>query len=275
MTWNGWLEVTRSVVKPLSINDLSAMKRRGEKISCLTAYDASFSLLVDSAGIDVMLVGDSLGMVIQGHNTTLPVTMDDMVYHSRCVSHVRRRAFVVADLPFMSYSTPQIAAENAARLMQAGGAQMVKLEGARIDCVSFLVDQGIPVCGHLGLLPQSINQLGSYKVQGKERLEAEKMIADAHKLEQAGARLLVLECVPAELARDISAQIAIPVIGIGAGIDCDGQVLVLYDMLNIGVGKRPRFSKNFMQDAADIGQAIAAYHEAVKQLQFPTSEHSF
>lgn len=251
------------------------MKRRGEKISCLTAYDASFSLLIDSAGIDVMLVGDSLGMVIQGHDTTLPVKMDDMVYHTRCVSNARRRAFVIADLPFMSYATPLMAAENAARLMRAGGAQMVKLEGARTECVAFLVDQGIPVCGHLGLLPQSINQLGSYKVQGKERVEAEKILADAHKLEQAGAGLLVLECVPAKLAGDISAQLSIPVIGIGAGIDCDGQVLVLYDMLNIGVGKRPRFSRDFMQGAAGIGQAIAAYHEAVKQLQFPTPEHSF
>lgn len=262
-------------VKPLSINDLSAMKQRGEKISCLTAYDASFSMLIDRIGIDVMLVGDSLGMVVQGRDTTLPVTMDEMVYHTRCVSHVRQRAFIISDLPFMSYATPLRAAENAARLMQEGGAQMVKLEGARTDCVSFLVEQGIPVCGHLGLLPQSINQLGDYKVQGKERHEAKKIIADAHKLEQAGAGVLVLECVPAELAKEISAQLAIPVIGIGAGIDCDGQVLVLYDMLNIGVGKRPRFSKDFMQDAADIGQAIAAYHEAVKQLRFPSLEHSF
>jgi 3-methyl-2-oxobutanoate hydroxymethyltransferase len=264
-----------STVKPLSIHDLAAMKRRGEKISCLTAYDASFSMLIDSMSIDVMLVGDSLGMVIQGRDTTLPVTMDDMVYHTRCVSHIRRRAFIIADLPFMSYASPLMAAENAARLMQAGGAQMVKLEGARIDCVSFLVDQGIPVCGHLGLLPQSINQLGDYKVQGKERFEAEKIIADARKLEQAGAGLLVLECVPAQLARDISTELTIPVIGIGAGIDCDGQVLVLYDMLNIGGGKRPRFSKDFMQGAADIGQAIAAYHSAVKHLQFPAPEHSF
>lgn len=251
------------------------MKQRGEKISCLTAYDASFSMLIDRIGIDVMLVGDSLGMVVQGRDTTLPVTMDEMVYHTRCVSHVRQRAFIISDLPFMSYATPLRAAENAARLMQEGGAQMVKLEGARTDCVSFLVEQGIPVCGHLGLLPQSINQLGDYKVQGKERHEAKKIIADAHKLEQAGAGVLVLECVPAELAKEISAQLAIPVIGIGAGIDCDGQVLVLYDMLNIGIGKRPRFSKDFMQDAADIGQAIAAYHEAVKQLRFPSLEHSF
>jgi len=251
------------------------MKQRGEKISCLTAYDASFSALIDSAGIDMMLVGDSLGMVIQGHETTLPVSMDAMVYHSRCVSQARRRAFVLADLPFMTYVNPMMAAENAARLMQAGGVQMIKLEGARVEIVRFLVDQGIPVCGHLGLLPQSINQLGYYKVQGKERAEAERMIAEAHKLEQAGAGMLVLECVPAALAKDISAQLSIPVIGIGAGVACDGQVLVLYDMLNIGLSKRPRFSRNFMQGAASLQEAIMAYHQAVKQLQFPASEHSF
>jgi 3-methyl-2-oxobutanoate hydroxymethyltransferase len=264
-----------STVKPLTVSDLAAMKQRGEKISCLTAYDASFSALIDKMGIDMMLVGDSLGMVIQGHETTLPVTINDMVYHTRCVSNARRRAFIIADLPFMSYTTPVVAAKNAARLMQIGGAQMVKLEGARVECVSFLVDQGIPVCGHLGLLPQLINQLGSYKVQGKEPADAARIIADAHQLQQAGAGLLVLECVPAALAREISAQLSIPVIGIGAGVDCDGQVLVLYDMLNIGIVKRPRFSRNFIQDAATIEAAIHAYHQAVKQSQFPTAEHSF
>lgn len=264
-----------STVPSLSVTDLAAMKQRGEKISCLTAYDASFSALIDKAGIDVMLVGDSLGMVIQGHDTTLPVTVDDMVYHTRCVSKARQRAFVIADLPFMSYATPVIAAKNAARLMQAGGAQMVKLEGARIEVVSFLADQGIPVCGHLGLLPQSINQLGGYKVQGKERADAERMIADAQALQQAGAGLLVLECVPAALAKEISARLTIPVIGIGAGVDCDGQVLVLYDMLDIGTVKRPRFSRNFMRDAAGIEEAVATYHRSVKQSQFPALEHSF
>ena len=264
-----------SIVKPLTVNDLAAMKKRGEKISCLTAYDASFSALIDKAGIDMMLVGDSLGMVVQGHDTTLPVMINDMVYHTRCVSNARRRAFVIADLPFMSYTTPVVAAKNAAKLMQTGGAQMVKLEGAHTDIVSFLVDQGIPVCGHLGLLPQSINQLGSYKVQGKEPAEAKKIITDAHQLQQSGAGLLVLECVPASLAKEISAQLTIPVIGIGAGIDCDGQVLVLYDMLDIGIIKRPRFSRNFMQDAATIEAAIHAYHQAVKQSQFPTTEQSF
>jgi 3-methyl-2-oxobutanoate hydroxymethyltransferase len=264
-----------SIVKPLTVNDLAAMKQRSEKISCLTAYDASFSALIDKVGVDMMLVGDSLGMVIQGHDTTLPATINDMVYHARCVSNARRRAFIIADLPFMSYATPVIAAKNAARLMQIGGAQMVKLEGPRVEIISFLVDQGIPVCGHLGLLPQLINQLGSYKVQGKEPADAAIIIADAHELQKAGAGMLVLECVPAELAREISAQLSIPVIGIGAGLDCDGQVLVLYDMLNIGIGKRPRFSKNFMQDAATIEAAIHAYHQAVKQSQFPTLEHSF
>jgi len=264
-----------TTLKPLSITDLAAMKQCGEKISCLTAYDAGFSALIDKVGVDMMLVGDSLGMVIQGCDTTLPVTISDMVYHTRCVSNVRQRSFIIADLPFMSYATPIIAAKNAAKLMQLAGAQMVKLEGPRIDCVSFLADQGIPVCGHLGLLPQSINQLGGYKVQGKERAAAEKMLADAHQLQQAGAGMLVLECVPASLAKDISTQLTIPVIGIGAGVDCDGQVLVLYDMLNIGTIKRPRFSMNFMADAASIEDAINAYHQAVKQSRFPTAEHSF
>jgi 3-methyl-2-oxobutanoate hydroxymethyltransferase len=262
-------------VRPLSITDLSAMKQRGEKITCLTAYDAGFGALIDKVGVDVMLVGDSLGMVIQGHETTLPVTIRDMIYHTRCVSSARKRAFIVADLPFMTYATPLVAAQNAAKLMQAGGAQMVKLEGPRIDCVRFLVDQGIPVCGHLGLLPQSINQLGSYKVQGKEQAAAEKIFADAEQLQQAGAGLLVLECVPAALAKEISSSLTIPVIGIGAGVDCDGQVLVLYDMLNIGIGKRPRFSKDFMAGAANIEEAINAYHQAVKQSLFPAAEHSF
>lgn len=264
-----------ATLKPLSITDLAAMKQRGEKISCLTAYDAGFSALIDKVGVDMMLVGDSLGMVIQGHDTTLPVTIRDMVYHTRCVSNARQRAFIIADLPFMTYSRPVSAAKNAGKLMQAGGAQMVKLEGARIDCVKFLVGQGIPVCGHLGLLPQSINQLGRYKVQGKEKAAAEKLLADAHQLQQAGAGLLVLECVPATLAKKISLELTIPVIGIGAGVDCDGQVLVLYDMLNIGTVKRPRFSKNFMTDAANIEEAISAYHQAVKRALFPAAEHSF
>ncbi len=261
---------------PLSINNLLAMKQRGEKISCLTAYDASFSALINKAGIDVILVGDSLGMVIQGHPTTLPVSISDMIYHTRCVSRQpNQRVFVIADLPFMSYSTPIIAADNAAKLIQQGCAQMVKLEGARIEIVRFLVDQGIPVCGHLGLLPQLINQLGNYQVQGKTPADAKRILIEAQQLQDAGATLLVLECVPAALAKEISSQLKIPVIGIGAGVHCDGQVLVLYDMLNISITKRPRFSKNFMQEAPSIEAAISAYHQAVKQALFPSIEHSF
>lgn len=260
--------------KTLTIRDLSAMKQRGERISCLTAYDASFSAVIDKTGVDLMLVGDSLGMVIQGSDSTLQVSIRDMAYHTRVVCAARRRAFVIADLPFMTYPTPYVAAKNAAKLMRAG-AQMVKLEGARMDCISFLVDQGIPVCGHLGLLPQSINQLGGYLIQGKDPADAERIMTEAIQLQQAGAGLLVLECVPAGLAGEISRELAIPVIGIGAGAACDGQVLVLYDMLDIGVSRRPRFSMNFMNGAANVEEAIRAFHLAVKEGRFPAAEHSF
>ena len=261
--------------KTLSIPDVAAMKQKGEKISCLTAYDASFSALIDNVGIDILLVGDSLGMVIQGASSTIPVTIEQMVYHCRCVSKARQRAFVMADLPFLSYSTPATALENSAKLMQEGGAQMVKLEGNHPEIIRFLVDFGVPVCGHLGLLPQSINQLGSYKVRGREQAEANKILADAQSLEQAGIGLLILECVPAALAKQISLSLKIPVIGIGAGVDCDGQVLVLYDMLGISLGKRPRFSKNFMQDANTIEEAIIRYQREIKNGLFPTLEHSY
>jgi 3-methyl-2-oxobutanoate hydroxymethyltransferase len=267
--------MNQAVDKPLSINDITAMKRNGEKITCLTAYDASFAAVIDKVGIDIMLVGDSLGMVIQGHSTTVPVTIEQMVYHTQCVSRVRKRAYLIADMPFMTYSNPDIAAKNAAFVLQEGGAQMVKLEGAKVDCIRFLVEQGISVCGHLGLLPQSIHQLGTYSVQGKEPEAAQKLRDDAQQLQQAGASLLVLECVPAALAKAISSELTIPVIGIGAGVDCDGQVLVLYDMLNIGVSKRPRFSKNFMTGNEGIEEAIKAYHQAVKNAEFPGLEHSF
>jgi 3-methyl-2-oxobutanoate hydroxymethyltransferase len=269
------LAVYGNTVKTLNVTDIADMKQRGEKISCLTAYDASFSALCDSAGIDILLVGDSLGMVIQGHETTLPVSIDDMVYHTRCVAGARQRAFIIADLPFMTCPTPLIAAQNAALLMQKGGAQMVKLEGAKTDTVRFLVEQGIPVCGHLGLLPQHINQLGRYQVQGKLPADADKIVEQAYQLQQAGVGLLVLECVPASLAKTISHESSIPVIGIGAGVDCDGQVLVIYDMLGIGVNKAPRFSKNFMQESTSINEAIVAYQQAVKLSLFPDSEHSF
>jgi len=261
--------------KALSILDLFAMKQAGEKISCLTAYDASFSQLIDQAGIDVMLVGDSLGMVIQGKKTTVPVSIDEMVYHTQCVVNARRRAFVISDMPFLSYTSADIALSNAAKLMQLAGAQMVKMEGVHTEIIKSLVGFGVPVCAHLGLLPQSINQLGAYKVQGKSLHDAEKITEDAKSIEEAGASLLVLECVPADLATDITKSLKIPVIGIGAGVECDGQVLVLYDMLGISIGKRPRFCKNFMESATGIYSAIEQFHLAVKQLEFPASEHSF
>jgi 3-methyl-2-oxobutanoate hydroxymethyltransferase len=261
--------------KTLSITDLSAMKRTDEKISCLTVYDASFSALLDRAGIDMLLVGDSLGMVIQGHSSTLPVSIQDMVYHTRNVTAARKRAFVLADLPFATYATPIEALHNAAQLMQAGGAQMVKLEGAKIDVIEFLAEQGIPVCGHLGLLPQSVNRIGGYRVQGREPEQAEKLLKDALAIERAGAGVLVLECIPALLAAEISQNLSIPVIGIGAGIDCDGQVLVLYDMLGITNGKRPRFSKDFMAEAESIAGAVGLYHNAVKSGRFPSTENAY
>jgi len=264
-----------NTLKTLSIKDLTDMKQKGVIISCLTAYDASFSALLDQVGIDVILVGDSLGMVIQGHESTLPVTVEDMVYHTRSVSSARKRAFIIADLPFASYSTPEQALQNAARLMQVGGAQMVKLEGARIDVIDFLLKQGIPVCGHLGLMPQSVNRIGGYKVQGREPKQAQKIIEDAIAIEHAGAGLLILECVPTILAAEIVQQLSIPVIGIGAGAACNGQVLVLYDMLNISIGNRPRFSKNFMAEAQSIEDAVKRYHQAVKSAEFPSSEHSY
>jgi len=261
--------------KTLSVTDLIAMKQAGEKITCLTAYDASFSALLDHTGIDVILIGDSLGMVIQGHNSTIPVTIEDMTYHTRCVVGARKRAFAIADMPFASYATPTQALQNAAQLMQVGGAQMVKMEGAKLDVIELLVHQGIPVCGHLGLLPQRVNCLGGYKVQGRDQTVAQQILEDAIAIERAGAGLLILECIPALLATEITENLNIPVIGIGAGVGCDGQVLVLYDMLNISFGNRPRFSKNFMAEAGSIENAIRCYHQAVKSGNFPAAEHSY
>jgi 3-methyl-2-oxobutanoate hydroxymethyltransferase len=263
------------MTKPITLSRLNAMKAAGEKISCLTAYDASFAQLLDSAGIEVLLVGDSLGMVVQGHSSTVPVTVADMVYHSCQVAKARQRAFVMTDLPFASYASPVQAVSNAARLMQAGAAQMVKLEGAKLEVVRLLVEQGIPVCGHLGLLPQSVNCLGGYSVQGKTAEQAERLIKNALALQDAGASLLILECVPAALAATITQQLAIPVIGIGAGPDCDGQVLVLYDMLGISPGALPRFCHNFMTGADSIAAAVRDYHDSVKAHRFPLPQHSY
>lgn len=261
----------------VTVPKLAAMKAHGEKIAVLTAYDATFARVLDEAGVDVLLVGDSLGMVVQGQKTTLHASLDEMVYHTRCVARGVSRALLLADLPFMSYSTPELAAQNAARLIREGGAQMVKLEGGRdrAETVRFLVAQGMAVCGHLGLLPQSIHQLGSYQVQAREQRAAQALLEDAKALQQAGAALLVLECVPAELAATVSRELDIPTIGIGAGAACDGQVLVLHDLLGLGFGKRPRFVKDFMAEADDIPGAIRAYVEAVRTGRFPGVEHGF
>ncbi|HYE36603.1 3-methyl-2-oxobutanoate hydroxymethyltransferase [Methylocaldum sp.] len=263
-------------VKVLTVPGLAAMKRRNEKIVALTAYDASFARIVDDAGVDLVLVGDSLGMVVQGQQTTLPTTLDDMVYHTRSVARGIRRAVLAADMPFVSYSCPARAIDSAARLIRAG-ACMVKIEGGRkrVEIVRALVDQDIPVCGHLGLLPQSVHQIGGYLVQGKDERAAQTILEDAMILQEAGAGLLVLECVPATLAGEITAALDIPTIGIGAGPDCDGQILVLYDMLGITPGKRPKFSRNFLQGVGDIPSAIRNYADDVKAGRFPASEHSF
>ncbi|MBT8449141.1 MAG: 3-methyl-2-oxobutanoate hydroxymethyltransferase, partial [Gammaproteobacteria bacterium] len=214
----------------ITINSLNKLKQQGEKIAVLTSYDASFAKIAENAGVEVILVGDSLGMVVQGQGSTVPVTMDHMVYHTACVTRGVSKAFVIADMPFMSHASEDQALLNAARLMQEGGAQMVKLEGAaELDLIKKMTAQSIPVCGHLGLLPQSIHQLGGYHVQGKDKQDARKIFLDAEALEEAGAQMLVLECVPAELAKEVSKNLKIPVIGIGAGVDVDGQVLVLYD----------------------------------------------
>ena len=261
----------------LTIPGLQAMKARGEKIVVLTAYDASFAAAMDEAGIDLILVGDSLGMAVQGHGTTLPVTLDHMIYHTACVGRGLNRAVLLADLPFMSYATVGEALHNSARLMREAGAQMVKLEGGRKrrEVIRALAEQDIPVCGHLGLLPQSVHRLGGYRVQGKDSRAAEIILEDAILLQEAGAGLLVLECVPAGLAAEITAVLSIPTIGIGAGPHCDGQVLVCYDMLGITPGKRPKFSKNFLENGGDIRSAIRSYAAEVRAGRFPGTEHSF
>lgn len=261
----------------MNLVKLQQMKQQGEKIAVLTCYDASFATLLENAGVEVLLVGDSLGMVLQGANSTLAVTLHDMQYHTRCVARGSKQAYIVSDMPFGSYQqNPKQALRNATRLM-ASGAQMVKLEGGAVmaDTVRFLTQRGIPVCGHLGLTPQSVHQLGGYRVQGRDDATAAQLLADAKLLTDAGAGLLVLEMVPAKLAQEVSAAIRIPTIGIGAGPDCDGQVLVLQDMLGIYAGKSPKFSRNFMQGADSIQSAVAAYVQAVKNGSFPTTEHSY
>jgi 3-methyl-2-oxobutanoate hydroxymethyltransferase len=260
-----------------TLTKLQAMRIKDEKIAVLTCYDASFAALLEAQGVDVLLVGDSLGMVLQGHDTTLPVTLDEMVYHTDCVARGAKQIFIISDMPFGTFQiSPQETFAHAAKLM-AAGAQMVKLEGgtAMVETVHFLTERGIAVCGHIGLTPQSVHQLGGYRVQGKESSDAQRLLQDAVALEQAGAGMLVLEAIPSLLAAEISAQLSIPTIGIGAGAACSGQVLVLHDMLDIYPGKKARFVKNYMQGASSIAQAVANYVAEVKNGNFPTQEHSF
>ncbi|MBA8883910.1 3-methyl-2-oxobutanoate hydroxymethyltransferase [Dokdonella fugitiva] len=262
---------------PITVPDLQARKRRGEKIVAITAYEAGIAARADEAGVDLVLVGDSLGMVVQGHASTLPVTMDAMVYHTACVARGLRRPLLVADLPFMSYRNEDLALANTARLLGEGGAAMVKLEGAEWVCtiIHALKRHEVPVCAHLGLTPQSVHRLGGYKVQGRDEPTAAKLRADARAVQDAGADLLVLECVPAGLATEISRDLAIPTIGIGAGAGCDGQVLVVHDLLGITPGKRPRFSKDFLAGTNSVLGAISAYAAAVRSGEFPAAEHSY
>ncbi len=263
--------------KPVTVPGLKAMKAEGRKIVMLTAYDASFAAQLEFAGVDVALVGDSLGMVVQGRSSTLPVTVDEMVYHTAATARGLSATLLVADLPFMSDRDVPTAMEAAARLVGQGGAAMVKIEGAGRICevISALAERDIPVCSHLGLTPQSVNKFGGYKVQGKTQDAADKLFADAKAVEAAGADLLVLECVPSALAARITAELSIPVIGIGAGVDCDGQVLVVYDMLGLTPGKRPKFSKDFLAGRDSIQAAIGAYVADVREQRFPGVEHSF
>jgi 3-methyl-2-oxobutanoate hydroxymethyltransferase len=262
---------------PVTVSTLRDMKQAREPIACLTAYDASFAQLVDLAGTDVVLVGDSLGMVVQGLDTTVPVTVADMIYHSRCVARGLRHAFLIVDMPFMSYTTPAQALDNAVRLMQEGGAMMVKLETGQgqAGVVEHLAKQDIPLCAHLGLKPQSVHKLGGFKVQGREEHAAQQMISAARELESAGADTLLLECVPNAVGAAIRDAVRVPVIGIGAGPGVDGQILVLYDVLGITQGRMPRFVKNFATGRDSPLDALRAYVRAVKDRSYPAPEHCF
>lgn len=262
---------------PVNVSTLRDMKARGEPIACLTAYDASYAQLVDLAGVDLVLVGDSLGMVIQGHDTTVPVTVADVVYHTRAVARGLRRAFLVADMPFMSYTNPAQALDNAVRLMQEGGAMMIKLEGGegQVEIVEHLARHDIPVCAHLGLKPQSVHKIGGFRVQGREQDQAKNMLRAATRLQSAGSDIVLLECVPNEVGADITAALEVPVIGIGAGPSVDGQILVLYDALGITQGRTPRFVQNFQAEHPTPLAACEAYVRAVKDGSYPGPEHCF
>jgi 3-methyl-2-oxobutanoate hydroxymethyltransferase len=262
--------------KPVTMPQLQALCDNGEKLTMLTCYDASFASLMDNCGVEILLVGDSLGMVCQGHDSTLPVALEDMVYHTACVARGNRTALLVVDMPFGTYTTPEAACRNATRLIQAG-AHMVKIEGGAwlADTVHYLYERAIPVCAHIGLTPQSVHLMGGYKVQGKTAAAAERMMADAQALQQAGACMVVLEAIPAQLGKDLSDALHMPTIGIGAGADCDGQVLVMHDMLGAFPGRKARFVRNFMEGSDSIADAVRAYVAAVKDGSFPAQEHCF
>lgn len=271
------LQARDSARPPVTLATLDKMKSQGERIACITCYDASFAALVDEADVDVILVGDSLGMVIQGHDTTVPVTMDEIVYHTRAVSRGMQRPLLMADMPFMSYPSREEALANAARLMREGGAEIVKLESGsgQIEIVEFLARHDIAVCAHLGLKPQSVHKTGGFRVQGREHDAATRMIADARALADAGADMILLECVPNELGQRVTEALTVPVIGIGAGPGVDGQILVLYDVLDITIGRKPRFVRNFMAGASSNLDAVQRYVKAVKSKEYPGSEHGF
>ncbi len=271
------LEQRGMLEPPVNIATLQKMKAEGEAIACLTAYDASFSKLVDAAGIDLVLVGDSLGMVIQVHDTTVPVTVADIIYHTKNVARGLRRAFLVADMPFMSYANPGQALENSVMMMQEGGAMMIKLEGGdnQLEIVEHLAKHDIPVCAHIGLKPQSVHKIGGFRVQGREPEQARKMLESAKRLQGCGADIVLLECVPNEVGEAICQATEVPVIGIGAGPHVDGQILVLYDMLDITPGRKPRFVRNFMAGADSPLEALRGYVKSVKDRSYPAPEHCF
>ncbi len=262
---------------PISLFGLQKKVLNNERLAMLTCYDASFAALMERVGVDILLVGDSLGMTLKGENSTLNVSMEEMLYHTACVARQAQETWIIADMPFGSYqASKEQAFKNAARLM-GKGAHMIKLEGGlpMLETITFLTERGIPVCGHLGLTPQSVHQLGGFRVQGRSDDQANRLLEEAIALEQAGAGMVVLEMIPAALAKKISEALTIPTIGIGAGVHCDGQVLVLHDMLGIFAGKSPRFSKNFMQEAHSIQEAVALYVKQVKEGLFPALEHSY
>ena len=263
--------------KFVTLSTLNDLKEKSKKFACLTAYESTMASVISRSGVEIILVGDSLGMVIQGHDSTLPVTMDQLIYHLECVVNGNRGSHIMADMPFMSYSTDDLGLENAKKLMQAG-ANSIKIEGGQwiAKMAQVLSDRGIPVCAHMGLTPQTINRLGGHKVQGRDPLQKEKIINEAILLQASGASMLLLECVPGDLAKQITNELNIPVIGIGAGIHTDGQIMVVHDLLGIScLEKPPKFVKNFMKESSSIEDAIQNYVRDVKDLKFPSEKHTF